>query len=100
MVDKRDEANMERDAESSRRYKENLDDAVQASKADAAEIAALKESYALLSKAHAAERSRWEDATSMDCASCEYVAPTRHDKCKGCERTVTVHANYKRASWA
>ena len=64
------------------------------------EIAELKESYALLFKAHAAERARWEDTTSMDCASCEYVAPTRHDECKGCERAVTVHANYKRASWA
>lgn len=48
----------------------------------------------------AAERARWEDSTSMDCASCEYVAPTRHEQCKGCERTVTIHTNYKRASWA
>jgi len=91
---------MEHDAESSKRYKENWEDAVQASKRDAAEIAELKEAYALLFKAHAAERSRWEDSTSMDCASCEYVAPTRHDQCKDCERTVTVHTNYKRASWA
>ena len=65
-----------------------------------AEIAELKEAYALLFKAHAAERARLEDPTSMDCASCEYVAPARHDQCKGCERTVTVHTNYKRASWA
>ena len=64
------------------------------------EIAELKEAYALLFKAHAAERARWEDSTSMDCASCEYVAPTRHEQCKGCERTVTIHTNYKRASWA
>lgn len=47
----------------------------------------------------AAERERWETPTSMDCASCEYVAPTRHEQCKGCEREVTVHRNYKRASW-
>jgi hypothetical protein len=68
--------------------------------AAADEIAELREAYALLFKAHAAERARWEDSTSMDCASCEYVAPTRHEQCKGCERTVTVHTNYKRASWA
>lgn len=65
-----------------------------------AEIAELTEAYALLFKAHAAERARLEDPTSMDCASCEYVAPTKHGQCKGCERTVTVHTNYKRASWA
>ena len=47
---------MEHDAQSSRLYKQNLDDAVQASKADAAEIAELKESYALLFKAHGAEQ--------------------------------------------
>ena len=44
---------MEHDAESSRRYKENWEDAVQASKADAAEIAELKEAYALLFKDNA-----------------------------------------------
>ena len=44
---------MEHDAQSSRRYKENWDDAVQASKADAAEIAELKGAYALLFKAQA-----------------------------------------------
>lgn len=44
---------MEHDAQSSRLYKENWDDAVQASKADAAEIAALKEAYALLFKDNA-----------------------------------------------
>ena len=44
---------MEHDAETSRRYKENWDDAVQASKADAAEIAELKEAYALLFKDNA-----------------------------------------------
>ena len=49
---------MEHDAQSSQRYKENWDDAVQASKNDAAEIAELKEAYALLFKAHAAERER------------------------------------------
>jgi hypothetical protein len=68
--------------------------------AAADEIAELRGAYALLFKEHAAERARWEDSTSMDCASCEYVAPTRHEQCKGCERTVTVHTNYKRASWA
>ena len=49
---------VEHDAQSSQRYKENWDDAVQASKNDAAEIAELKEAYALLFKAHAAERER------------------------------------------
>jgi len=77
-----------------------LQAAAQASAADSAENAELKEAYALLFKAHATERARLEDPSSMDCASCEYVAPTRHEQCKGCERTVTVHTNYKRASWA
>ena len=49
---------VEHDAQSSRRYKENWDDAVQASKADAAEIAELKEAYALLFNAYAAVRER------------------------------------------
>ena len=44
---------MEHDAQSSRLYKENWDDAVQASKTDAAEIAELKEAYALLFKDNA-----------------------------------------------
>lgn len=44
---------MEHDAESSKRYKENWDDAVLASTADAAEIAELKEAYALLFKDNA-----------------------------------------------
>ena len=57
---------MEHDAQSSRRYKENWDDAVQASKADAAEIAELKDAYALLFNAHAIERARWEEPTSVD----------------------------------
>lgn len=58
---------MEHDAESSKRYKENWDDAVQASKADAAEIAELKAAYALLFKAHAAERKTAEaNAATID----------------------------------
>lgn len=44
---------MEHDAESSKRYKENWDDAVLASTADAAEIAELREAYALLFKDNA-----------------------------------------------
>ena len=52
---------MEHDAESSKRYKENWDDAVQASKADAAEIAELKEAYALLFKENALLRQKQAD---------------------------------------
>lgn len=44
---------MEHDAQNSRLYKENWEDAVQASNADAAEIAELKEAYALLFKDNA-----------------------------------------------
>ena len=77
---------VEHDAQSSRRYKENWDDAVQASKADAAEIAELKEAYALLFKAHGIERARWEDPTSVDCASCAHVAPVTAGVCVGCRR--------------
>lgn len=44
---------MEHDAESSRRYKENWDDAVQASKADAAELAEFKAQAAVTIQAMA-----------------------------------------------
>ena len=47
---------MEHDAQSSRRYKENWEDEVQAGKADRAEIAELKEAYALLFKESGARR--------------------------------------------
>ena len=58
---------MEHDAQSSRLYKENWDDAVQASKADAAEIVELKEAYALLFKAHADVRALAEtNAATVD----------------------------------
>ena len=88
---------MEHDAQSSRRYKENWDDEVQAGKADRAEIAELKEAYALLFKAHGIERARWQDQTSVDCASCEHIAPVTVGVCVGCRREdVTVHVNYKR----
>ena len=52
---------MEHDAQSSRLYKENWDDAVQASKTDAAEIAELKEAYALLFKDNALLRQVHSD---------------------------------------
>ena len=45
-------------SKASRRYKENWDDAVQASKADSEEIAELKEAYALLFKEHADQRKQ------------------------------------------
>jgi hypothetical protein len=48
----------------------------------------------------AAERIRWQEPTRMDCASCEHVGSKQFGVCTGCEREVTVHANYKRASWA
>ena len=36
----------------------------------------------------------------VDCSTCQYASPTRHELCNGCEQTVTVFRNYKRASWA
>lgn len=57
---------MEHDAQSSRRYKENWDDAVQTSKADTAEIVELKEAYALLFKAHADLRKSLELAVRQN----------------------------------
>jgi len=52
---------MQHDAQTSRRYKENWDDAALASKADAAEIAELKEAYALLFKDNALLRQVHSD---------------------------------------
>ena len=37
---------------------------------------------------------------AVDCSTCQYASPTRHELCNGCEQTVTVFRNYKRASWA
>jgi|GEM_PF-3821324 len=36
----------------------------------------------------------------VECSTCHYAAPTRHEQCSGCEQNVTMFINYKRASWA